>query len=770
MKAIVMAGGEGTRLRPLTINRPKPMINLMDKPVLEYILALLKQNAMTEVCLTLRYMPDCVTGYFGDGSNFGMRIESRVEREPLGTAGSVRSCADFLNGEDFIVISGDAVCDFDLKACAEFHRRKDAEVTIVLCGAAEPLEYGLAVTGRDGRIERFVEKPAWDGVVTDLVNTGIYIIKNSVLSEIPEGKNYDFGRDLFPKLLAEGRRIYGVRADGYWCDVGSAKAYLGCCMDVLKGKVKIPLSAPVKEEGVRSASKIPHDAKVTPPVYIGENVKIGHGAVIGPGAFVGAGCVLGDNVHIEGSAVLGAALKNGARASGSVIDEGAVIGINALAEAGSVVGAKAIVGDECVIAENVKVWPEREVPFGTRVTGSLVGIPVQTELDFGAGSAVSGEAGAAVTPVNAALLGAGSALWKKVGVSHCGGEAARVLSAAFSCGVCAAGGDVTETDASTAAAVSFTGRLLGLPLTVFFNQSGGNVSAEFFGAGGTLLSREGQRKVMSKSGGDVTWVPAVNMGKLTRVTGIPEAYASWAMGAKFGTKANITVSVSGRGAENRALKDALCLAGVQLCEKRTGVLSFEASPDGFSLSAYDEEGRKRDFGTLMLVLALTEFERGEKTVAAPYGAPAALETLAKRFEGRILRLGRDGTEAEELYINQGFMRDAACSAVRICSYLAKRGESLAAVCGRAPHFSSAEREVAVREGRGRAMRCLADSCCEMAAELFEGMRVNTGRGWVHITPRFDREALIIRAEGETEEIAEELISDFERRAAGADEE
>ena len=768
MKAIVMAGGEGTRLRPLTINRPKPMVNLMDKPVLEYILALLKRNEMTEVCLTLRYMPDSVAGYFGNGSRFGMKIESRVERDPLGTAGSVRACADFLKGEDFIVISGDAVCDFDLKSCAEFHRQKDAEVTIVLSPTAEPLEYGLAVTGKDGRIERFVEKPAWDGVVTDLVNTGIYIIKNTVLSEIPEGKNYDFGRDLFPKLLAEGRRIYGVRADGYWCDVGSAKAYLGCCMDILNGKVGIPLSAPVKEEGVRSASEIPYDAKVTPPVYIGENVKIGHSAVIGPGAFVGAGSVLGDGTHVEGSAVLGAVLKNGARASGSVIDEGAALGINAAAEAGSVVGAKAIIGDECVIAENVKVWPEKEVPFGMRATGSLVGIPVQTELDFGAGSTVLGEAGANITPVNAALLGAGSALWKRIGVAHCGGEAARVFSAAFSCGVCAAGGDVTETDAPTAAAAAFAGRLLRLPLTVFFNQSGGDVSAVFFGAGGNLLAREGQRKVMSKSGGDVTWAPAGKTGRLTRITGIPEAYAASAMGAKLETKADITVTVSGRGAENRALKEALRLAGVTLCERRPGVPAFEASSDGFSLSAYDEEGRKRDFGALMLVLALTEFECGGKAVAAPYGAPAALETLAERFKGKILRLGRDGTEAEELYINQAFMRDAACAAVRICSYLAKRGESFAAVCERAPHFSSAEREVTVRAGRGRAMRALAGACCEMAAELFDGMRVNTGHGWVHITPRFDREALIIRSEGETEEIAEELCSNFEQRVAGAD--
>ena len=175
MKAVILAGGEGTRLRPLTARRPKPMVKILDQTVLDHTVALLKKTGITEICMTLGYLPEMIRASFGDGSSLGVRIETRVETHPLGTAGAVKACADFIGQEDFLVLSGDAVCNFDLKAVIEAHKAAHAQASLVLYSHDRPLEYGLVITQPDGRISRFVEKPGWEGVCTDLVLSLIHI-------------------------------------------------------------------------------------------------------------------------------------------------------------------------------------------------------------------------------------------------------------------------------------------------------------------------------------------------------------------------------------------------------------------------------------------------------------------------------------------------------------------------------------------------------------------------------------------------------------------
>jgi mannose-1-phosphate guanylyltransferase/phosphomannomutase len=273
MKAIIMAGGEGTRLRPVSLNRPKPMTELFDRPVLEHILKLLRINGVTEACLTLKYLPRMITDWFGGGEAYGVRLDYRVEEEALGTAGGVLNCADFVGGEDFLVLSGDCVCDFDLKTLIDYHSEKRAEVTLALYSHKTPLEYGLVVTDGEGRIERFLEKPDWDHVLTDRINTGVYILSPSVLSAIPKNRPYDFGRELFPRFLEEKRAMFGLAMPGYWCDIGTVGAYLQCAMDILDGKAGLILDAPSPREGVWSVPPLPDGAELVPPVYIGRGAR-----------------------------------------------------------------------------------------------------------------------------------------------------------------------------------------------------------------------------------------------------------------------------------------------------------------------------------------------------------------------------------------------------------------------------------------------------------------------------------------------------------------
>ena len=239
MKAVIMAGGMGSRLKAITGDRPKPMVPLLGRPLMEYILELLRSQGFDQVCAAVRYRAGDIMAHFGDGSRFGVEMQYRVEEEPLGTAGAVKNCRDFYGGEDFLVISGDAACDFRLSRLMEEHKRRGAAVTLALGRHSEPLSYGLAVTDGEGRIRSFVEKPDWSRVVTDLVNTGIYVISPRIMELVPEGREFDFAKDLFPLLLSRGELLLGLPIEGYWCDVGSPLSYYRCCADALEGKLRL---------------------------------------------------------------------------------------------------------------------------------------------------------------------------------------------------------------------------------------------------------------------------------------------------------------------------------------------------------------------------------------------------------------------------------------------------------------------------------------------------------------------------------------------------
>ena len=241
MKAVIMAGGQGTRLKAVTGDRPKPLVPLLGRPLMEHILLLLRSQGFTEVCAAVKYRAEDIMDCFGDGGPLGLRLSYRVERQPLGTAGAVKNCADFCAGEDFLVISGDAACDFDLEELMRRHKESRAAATLALYRNPEPLRYGLAVTEGDGRVRAVIEKPSWGRVVTDLVNTGIYILSPEVLNYIPPDREFDFARDLFPLLLQRDRLLLGVPMEGYWCDVGTPLSYYRCCVDALEGRLRLQL-------------------------------------------------------------------------------------------------------------------------------------------------------------------------------------------------------------------------------------------------------------------------------------------------------------------------------------------------------------------------------------------------------------------------------------------------------------------------------------------------------------------------------------------------
>lgn len=241
MKAIIMAGGEGTRLRSVTGGLPKPLVPLLGRSMMEHIIILLRENGFDDICVTLRYKAEMIREAFGDGRALGVNICYREEHEPRGTAGGVKNCEDFYKDEPFLVISGDAACDYNLRSLMAYHLKRSAAATLALCRNSEPLSYGLAVTDGDDNIRAFIEKPDWQHVVTDRVNTGIYVLSPEAMALVPGDVPYDFGRDLFPELLRRGMKLAGKPMDGYWCDVGTPLSYYKCCVDALEGRLKLDI-------------------------------------------------------------------------------------------------------------------------------------------------------------------------------------------------------------------------------------------------------------------------------------------------------------------------------------------------------------------------------------------------------------------------------------------------------------------------------------------------------------------------------------------------
>ena len=377
MKAVIMAGGQGTRLRPLTSDQPKPMIPIANLPCMEHIVGLLKRHGFTDIAVTLQFMPEEIRDYFGDGSDWGVNIGYSVEDAPAGTAGSVKMAERQLGlkGERLLIISGDALTDADLTRLLRFHEEKGSEATMVLKRVKNPLDFGIVILEEDGRISRFLEKPAWGQVFSDTVNTGIYLLEPSVMGEIPAEGEYDFSKELFPKLLEAGRPMYGYVTDDYWEDIGTLEQFASAQRDVLDGKVKDvrPPGTRLRENiYVGRRAQVAED-ELKGPVVIGENARIDAGAKIGPYS------VIADNVVVSA----GASVERSVVAEGTYIGEGAelkdtLVGRNSYVQARarilerSALGDDVIVGEGATIAPEVKVYPHKTIEGGANVTHSLI--------------------------------------------------------------------------------------------------------------------------------------------------------------------------------------------------------------------------------------------------------------------------------------------------------------------------------------------------------------------------------------------------------------
>jgi mannose-1-phosphate guanylyltransferase len=365
VQALILAGGEGTRLRPLTSTIPKPAVPLVQRPFISYMLEWLKGHGVDDAILSCGFLADGVRSVLGDGSALGIRLRYVEEPRPLGTGGALKFAQDLLD-ERFVMLNGDVLTDIDLSAQLRQHEQTGARITLGLIGVEDPSAYGLVRRNRDGSVTEFLEKPSPDEIDTNLISLGAYVIEREVLDSLPPaGTKLSIERDVFPELVGDG--LYGFEATGYWLDIGTPERYLQATFDILEGEVNTAIGAEVARAG---GVLLEHDSTGVAGSVHGPAL-VAAGCVVAAGATVGARTVLGPRVNVESgthinSAVLleGCSVGRGSRISDAILGPRVRIGERCRIDRGVVLGENVSVGPGNTLTAGMRIFPGVELPEG----------------------------------------------------------------------------------------------------------------------------------------------------------------------------------------------------------------------------------------------------------------------------------------------------------------------------------------------------------------------------------------------------------------------
>ncbi len=451
MNGVIMAGGFGTRLRPLTASVPKPMVPVGDKPLMQYVVEHLLRHQLERQVSLLFFQPEIIRNHFGDGSAYGVQMRYRRADADYGTAGSVKNAEDLLE-DRVLIVSGDVLTNLDLSAALAFHEERGALATMVLIRVDNPTEFGVVITHEDGRIDRFLEKPGWGEVISDTVNTGIYILEKEVIRDLPGAEFVDFSQDVFPKLLSRQAPLYGYVADGYWRDIGSPESYRHAHDDIWAGQLRIDLP------GVR----LPHasaEVYAHPSAYISDEAELAGIVVVGKEARIEAGARIVDSV-VGGKSVVArdvqllksilwsdVHIESGADIRRAIICASAHVGAGCRVGEQSIISERVHLGDSVDVRPNVRIWPGKAVEDGATVSNSLVwGDRFNRELFTDA--KISGIFNREITPEFAVRVGGawGAQLGngKTVLASRDDAPASRLLTRSMQSGLCATGVNIDD--------------------------------------------------------------------------------------------------------------------------------------------------------------------------------------------------------------------------------------------------------------------------------------------------------------------------------------
>jgi mannose-1-phosphate guanylyltransferase len=358
LKAIILAGGKGTRMRPITCLNPKPMLPLIDKPFMENFIFWIKSHGIKDIILSTGYLPDIFKEYFGDGSSMGLNLTYVKEKLPLGTCGAVKNVEKYLGNSSFMVFNGDILTSMDLKEMMAFHKSKKADITIALTPVEDPTAYGLVPVDKDYRVKEFLEKPSLEEINTNLINAGTYIIEPKLLDLIPRGENYSFERELFPKVLKLGYRIYGFVSNAYWLDVGTPEKYLTAHYDILDKKIdfKFIYKRILQNIYIGENVEFTKDNFTVGPLAIGDNTIIEKGAKILPLTVLGRNCHVSSGTIISESIIFdGCSISKNCIIKKSILSKNVKVASNVKIEDNSIIGDNTIVEENNILKNGIRI-------------------------------------------------------------------------------------------------------------------------------------------------------------------------------------------------------------------------------------------------------------------------------------------------------------------------------------------------------------------------------------------------------------------------------
>jgi len=816
VKAVVMAGGEGTRLRPLTSNQPKPMVPIVGKPCMEHILELLRRHNLTDVVVTLAFMPQAIRSYFGDGESLGMNITYSVEESPLGTAGSVKQAVGE-GDESLLVISGDALCDIDLTSLLEFHREKKAAVTIALKSVENPLEFGIVVTDDEGRIERFLEKPSWGQVFSDTINTGIYVLEPEVLRHVPAGEPHDFSKQLFPLLLEMGRPLYGYIADGYWQDVGDLGQYAQANFDALDQLVQLEIPGLLLRGNLwlsESAEVDDLDA-IESPGFIGNYCRILPGATVGPYSVLSANVTLRERARTTRSIV--DSLTHVGR---NTLIEGAIIGrscdlrSHVRIHEGVAIGDDVTIGDQSTVMPNVRIFPYKEIESGAQIRENLIWETRAPSRLFEK-DVVSGLVEVDLTPEIAVRLGAalGTMLERGAHVvsSREATTAARIVKRSLITGLNSTGVDVADLRVLPAAVGRHLLKMHGYDAGFHVGTSTADpevVQIRFFEQPGIEFTPARQKDVEKHFfRQDFRRAPAAEVGDLDYPPRVGEAYAEDLLGSldvasvrerrfriviDYGYSAASAVlplllerlqveAVSAHAVRmgDTAPSAATLRETIGQSKRLVGALGadlgvvFDRAAERLYL--VDEQGHEIGVDRVLLLFVRLLAGNGRRgKLAFPVTVTSQVESLTRDSELEVIRTPASLAELTKAaaqddvvfagavsggYVFPDFLPayDAVASLCKLLELLAQESRPLSQLVSELPETTLVHRQLPCPWGlKGLVMRVLAERLKGRELDLVDGVKLFTDRGWVQVLPDPDEPILHIYAEGVTEADSAEL--------------
>jgi len=805
-----MAGGKGTRLRPLTCSLPKPMVPILNKPVMEYTINLLKKHGIREIAVTVAYLPMVLIDYFGTGEKWGVNLSYYVEDEPLGTGGCVRNAEEFID-ETFIVISGDALTDLDIKKAVEYHKYKTSKITIVLKKEDSPIEYGVVITNEEGKITRFLEKPSWGEVFSNTVNTGIYIIEPEVISDYKKGDIFDFSKDLFPKLLAAKVSMYGFVTDDYWCDIGDLNSYKQTHFDILDGKVNVELENLESSTGIWMGknSVLYGDVKIIPPVYIGENCLLNKGSVLGPHTIVGDNCTLEARSVLKKSIIWNNNLIGvDTHVSGAVVCSNTRIKKRVNVYENVVIGEGSVLGDNVTVKPSLKLWPYKTIDENSVVSQNLIWGTKLRKTIFG-NKGISGEINVEITPEFASKLGAtyASILGGEsiIVVSSGDSNATKLIANSLVAGIHTTGAQAITIDNAVLSLNNFavrhhnanggfcveTGSLNANNLFIeVVNENGVNIDRNLEREIENLMSREDfkrcnadQIKKTITSNNISHYYIEEGIKLIKNVQEIKKKNPKIVIASKstsiidlakeflenIGCQTRyINISNKFEDEENNinSIASRVTMSGATL-----GIVIQDSSAD---MVLIDEKGRVIESERLQFLLALTIFKTKKvKKLVLPYTFPNVIENMAKFYGVTIEKTKSNpsnvmneilkNNETEKGVPYQFILNYHAIWAVGIIiDLLVSNSMTLGGLLDEIPAFYYTKKLVQCDwKDKGEIMRKMIEENKNNKIELFEGVKIIDDKGWALILPDNEKASFNIHTEGFTQEYAEELAVFYE---------